>query len=278
MRKVLVLLLAILMVFALVACKQEPEQAEAGNVSMDEGKDNLIAQGAKGGSKAIDGKGFRVTGTYEVAGSKVSIEIGGKDGIYWIGTDDNLSDGVIDAWVFFSEVDNGNGTFTLKLYDSDLAVWDSYTQDSSLKDAIFGTLADTILFCSFNLSESFPGFTAAVAAGADTKDSRPCTKYTASFSADLPESMTSSKTKKVSIYDATLFVDNEFAVTLEMSLSISKDFKDYVKQVYAVDSDDYVKQLIDTMDFFKYKATVDFDLSDSDLAKVTGYAAAAAAL
>ena len=281
MKTFLVLILAIIMVLSVVACKNEPEQSgeASANVSKEQGKDNLIAQGAKSGAKDINLKGFRVIGTYEVSGSKVAIEIGGKDGVYWVGTDDENDDGIIDNWEFFSEVKNNDNTYTLKFYDAENSVWDAYTIDSSLKDAIFGVLADQILYCSFALEKSFPGFTTAVAAGTTTKDSRACSKYTASWSFELPESLTNpQKTKNVKIFDATLYVDNEFAITLAVELSISEEFKNYVKQNYQLSSDESIQELINSMDFFKYNATVDFDLSASDLASVTGYSAAVAKL
>ena len=81
MKKILVLLLAILMVFAIVSCKDEPEQADEPQATEGQGKDNLLSQGAKSGAKAIDHKGFKIVGKYSVAETELVVEVGGKDGI-----------------------------------------------------------------------------------------------------------------------------------------------------------------------------------------------------
>ncbi|MBQ3728473.1 MAG: hypothetical protein II903_03120, partial [Spirochaetales bacterium] len=110
MKKILVLLLAILMVFAIVSCKEpEPEQAEQPQATEAQGKDNLVSQGAKSGSKAIDHKGFRIVGSFDISGTKTVIEVGGKDGIYWIGTDeDDDEEHEIETYLLLSEVKSGD--------------------------------------------------------------------------------------------------------------------------------------------------------------------------
>ncbi|MBQ3696684.1 MAG: hypothetical protein II883_02055, partial [Spirochaetales bacterium] len=107
MKKILVLLLAILMVFAIVSCKDEPEQAaEEPQATESQGKDNLLSQGAKSGAKAIDHKGFKIVGKYNVDETELVVEVGGKDGIYWLGTDSDDNE-TIDDYLIITEIDNG---------------------------------------------------------------------------------------------------------------------------------------------------------------------------
>ncbi len=255
MKKILVLLLAVLMVFAIVSCKDEPEQAAVKTpVSEDQGKDNLVDQGAKG-SKAL-GDGFRITGTFKCFGEEVTVEIGGKDDLYWIGNN-------LDDMVYISEVDD-----VVKVYDGD---WDAaYEVPGSIKDALFKDIADTVLYCSFDLFGE--QFSDEVAVSNETVSGRECTKYVASYS---------DKTIGKKILEAEIYVDTEFAITLKLNVKVADEFKNYVKDTYKLDvnNEEALEDILETLNFnLEYNADVDFNLSDDDLAAVTGYAEALAAL
>lgn len=255
MKKILVLLLAILMVFAIVSCKDEPEQATVKTpVSEDQGKDNLVDQGAKG-SKAL-GDGFRITGTFKYFGEEWTVEIGGKDDLYWIGN--NLGD-----VVYISEVDD-----VVKVYDGD---WDAaYEVPGSIKEALFKDIADTVLYCSFDLFGE--QFSDEVAVSNETIEGRECTKFVASYS-----DKTIGK-----ILEAEIYVDTEFAITLKLNVKVADEFKEFVKKNYPIidpTNEESLEDLLETLNFnLEYKADVDFSLSSEDLSKVTGYAEALAAL
>lgn len=262
MRKVLVLLLAILMVFTIVACKQEPEQAEEPQATESEGKANLVSQGSKSGAKAIDYKGFKIVGTYDVEGTKLVVEVGGKDGIYWLGFDDD-DNGTIDSYELFSEVKSGN-TVTLKLWNG--SAWDSYALEDSILSALFGEggLADQILYCSFGFDEN-PLFSAPEKAGSLSKNGRSCTKYTSAFTFD-GTALGGKKDMKAA--EISIYVDKEYAFTVAMDFAFTNEFKDLFKNLPGVEPEDFVS--------LSYNATV--DLAPAGSALPAAYAAAAAAL
>lgn len=269
MKKILVLLLAVLMVFAIVSCKDEVEQAaEEPQATESQGKDNLLSQGATSGSKAIDHKGFKIVGEYELPGETLLVEVGGKDGIYWLGTDTD-SDDAVDSYLIITEVDNGDSTYTLKMWDDSTDAWLEYTSESSVKDAIFGEggIADQILYCSFGFEAEADGFSALVKAGSETKDGRLCTKYTSSFTFDtslIPGGKSDMKIAEVNVY-----VDKEYAFTVAMDFAFTTEFKDLLtKNAPGVKPEDLVS--------LSYNATV--DLAPAESALPAAYAAAAAAL
>ena len=223
MRKVLVLLLAILMVFTIVACKQEPEQAEVKlPVSEDKGKDNLVDQGSSG-AKAI-GDGFRITGTFTVFDGEYKVEIGGKGDVFWIGND-------LGDIVFLAEVGD-----EVKVYDGD---WDeAYTVPTSLKEALFADIADTVLYCSFDLFGE--QFTDAVAVSNETISGREATKYVASYSVEGIGK----------VMEAEIYVDTEFAITLQLKVKIADDLKNYIKKNYPVidvDNEESLETILDAL-------------------------------
>ena len=269
MRKVLVLLLAILMVFTIVACKQEPEEAEQPQATEAEGKANLLSQGAKG-SKAIDHNGFRIVGTFDVQGTKTVIEVGGKDGIYWLGLDEDVN-AEIESYYLITEVKSGD-VVTLKLWDE--GAWDSYDLDSSesVLDALFGDdgVVDQLLYCSFglednNLFDGVFGLSAPASAGSVTKEGRNCTKYTASCTYDTS---LLGGTSDMKVAEINLYVDKQFAFTVAMDYSFTDEFKNLFKDLPGVDPEDFVT--------LSYNATV--NLAPTGSALPADYAAAAAAL
>ncbi|MBO4718053.1 MAG: hypothetical protein J5599_09170, partial [Spirochaetales bacterium] len=219
MRKVLVLLLAILMVFTIVACKQEPEQAEEPQATESEGKANLVSQGSKSGAKAIDYKGFKIVGSYKVEETTLIIEVGGKDGIYWLGVDSD-DNGKVDSYQLFSEVKSGD-TVTLKLWNG--AAWDSYPMEDSILSALFGEggLADQVLYNSFGFAENSL-FSAPEKAGSLSKNGRSCTKYTSAFTFD-GTALGGKKDMKAA--EITLYVDKEYAFTVALDFAFTDEFK-----------------------------------------------------
>ncbi len=265
MKKILVLLLAILMVFAIVSCKDEPEQAEQPQATEAQGKDNLVSQGAKSGSKAIDHMGFRIVGSFEVQGSKTVIEVGGKDGIYWIGTDeDDDEKHEIETYLLLSEVKSGD-TVTLKVWNG--SAWDSYSLSDSILAALFGDggLADQVLYNSFGFEEN-ELFSAPAKAGSESKNGRNCTKYTSSFVFDA-SALGGSKDMKAA--EINLYVDKEYAFTVAMDFAFSTEYKDLLtKYAPGVKPEDFVS--------LSYNATV--DLAPAGSALPAAYVAAAAAL
>ncbi len=256
-KKLIVLFLAFMMVFALVACKQDVEDTTTTNVSEDEGKENLVKQGAASGSKDVDGNGFRLVGTFDVNGTVTTVELGGKDGIYWIGSD------VANA-VFLSETKNSDDSYTVKVYKD--SSWSTeYTVSSSIKDAIFADIADSVLYCGFSLKENgFSAEGAMTGTGTYGDDNRACTIYTASVSDG-----------KYDLLTATIYVDNEYAITLGMEI----EFSDHLKDLVSTLSDEALNAALKSAGaLFEYSVDADFNLSATDLEEVTGYAEAYTAL
>ena len=76
MKKFLVLILAIIMVLSVVACKNEPENGgDSLPVSKEAGQDALIEQGSS--AKALDHTGFKIVVTTQEGNETLSFEIGG---------------------------------------------------------------------------------------------------------------------------------------------------------------------------------------------------------
>ncbi len=265
MKKFLVLLLAILMVFAIVSCKDEPEQADEPQATEAQGKDNLLSQGAKSGAKAIDHKGFKIVGKYNVAETELVVEVGGKDGIYWLGTDSDDNE-TIDEYLIITEIDNGDSTYTLKMWDTSESLWVEYVSEESVKEALFGEggLADQILYCSFGFKDN-KFFSALENSGSASKNGRNCTKYTSSFVFDAT-ALGGSKDMKAA--EINIYVDKEFAITAAMDFSFTQEFKDFAAKVPGAKPEDFVA--------LSYNATV--DLAPAESALPAAYAEALAAL
>lgn len=257
MKKFIVIMLAVLMVFALVACKGDvPDEGEQDTqVSKSQGKDNLIAQGSAAGSKAIDHKGFRVVCNFTVSGEKTTIELGGKDSLFWLGTSEGGAAITADAMSFWYEKKESNDTYTIKIFDDSENQWTALEGlNFSIKTLVFDALVDNILYIWDSMTTYFAGATP-VKAAVETYGGRTCTKYTAQWT------LASQK-----LADITLWVDNEFGVTMGMTFAPTAA----LQAMAAAAGDEMV-------DFINYTATLDLDLSAADLAAVPGYAAAAAA-
>ncbi|MBP5756719.1 MAG: hypothetical protein J6W39_03960 [Spirochaetales bacterium] len=254
MKRFLVLILAIFMVFAIVACKQEVEPSDPTN-SEDAGKTALAEQGSSG-SKGIDNKGFKIVGSFKTSDSSVKVEVGGKDDLYWIGTYDNAADNTGD-YVYF-RMKNAN---TVSIYTGE--TWVDFESSTSIKDALFGeggvysALVDNIVYLSFQLKTIYGSmFSDLKYEGSATKNGVACSKYTATFSLqEIGE-----------IANVSVYVEPTFAVTVGFDFALADSFvKKYGELVG--------KEMLNTA--FSYTADVDFDVSTSE---VPNYAAITATI
>lgn len=184
MRKVLVLLLAILMVFAIVSCKDEPEKSGQLPVEKETGKEKLIEQGAA--AKAVDHTGFNIEVTLNEGEGPLSFAIGGKDGVYWL----NLA-----MPMFFR--DHENKTY----YYLEGLGWYKVAE-GSLKDNVFDEMADSILYAAYEDEVK----DVLKSEGVEKKNGRDCSKYSVSYTD--PEDSTT--------YKFSIWVDNEFGITMGM--------------------------------------------------------------
>lgn len=197
MKKFLVLIMVVLMVFAMVACKSEPEKESVYPVEKEAGKDALMEQGASG-SKAIDHTGFKINVTATTGETPVAFEIGGKDSIYWLSMTGGASVLVREfagATYMFFPMEAPLNSFWLKI------------ADKSLKDEIFTETVDAILYSIYNNEDYL------TKQGTETKNGRSCTKYSIS----VPEYG----------YNYTVWVDNEFGFTMALEASSGSESLSY---------------------------------------------------
>ena len=188
MRKVLVLLLAILMVFVLVACQPDPEDSEDSSalpVSKEESKQALIDQGSSSGKAInVDHSGFNLQITSKYNSETSIIAIGGKNDIFWIG----VKEGEEEMEYTFAKETDGKAA----LYVA--GVW--IPLEISLKEELFSTY-ETLLYGAHEAQEYLQK-------GADEPyNGRTC----ATYSATIP--MADKSTTSVKFY-----VDKEWGVTL----------------------------------------------------------------
>lgn len=246
MKKLIVLLLALLMVFALVACKDEPEESVTDpTASEDSGKAALVEQGSSSSSKGVDYAGFKVVGTFAVSGKETKVEVGGKDGLFWIGQYVDADDTEAD-YVYFRVVDDN----TVSIYVG--GTWSTFKCDS-IKDALFGEdgvyskLVDNVLYLSFELEDTglFGDLTYA---GQATYNDMTCSKYTA----------TVSNSTLGDIATATVYLDPTYAVTVGFDFALTDSF---VKQFGGVAS--AAEAQLESL--FDYAATVDFSIDTTDI-------------
>lgn len=187
MKKFLVLILAIIMVLSVVACKNEPEKGAEMPVEKDKGKEALIEQGADHG-KALDYTGFVIgVSVDEGVGQAMTIEIGGRNGIYWY--DANV-EGVPATLI----TEHEGATYC---YVSALGYW-LKVADISLKEKLFDSAVDALLYSAYNYLDSLNYV------GTETKFNRPCSKYTVSA------------TEEGVKYSFSIWVDQEFGITMGM--------------------------------------------------------------
>ena len=191
MKKFLVLIMVIFMVFAMVACKSEPEQQQAEMpVEKEQAKDTLIAQGAS--AKTIDHTGFRIDVTENAGGEIYKISIGGKNDVYWIGAAQGNSP---MTTMFYAEKASGGYIYV------DGYGWAHLGTDATLKSSLFSDIADSLLFSAYEAQEY-------LSRGADeTVFNRSC----ATYSASVPVAEGSSQ--KVAV---KFWVDKEYGVTLKL--------------------------------------------------------------
>ena len=203
MRKHLSLILKIAIIvsviFAITACGQDPKpnnEPSGSNVSPEAvqlpvdkevGKQKLLALGAVDPSKGLV-PGFSITVSLDDGQSVQAVEIGGSDGVYWVGISENSQTGSIDTYHFFKERNN-------KTYTDQFGSW-FCLEDSSLVSQIFGEIADNLLFSAY--SDAIRNNLTFVEK--TTLDGRACSLYSASIN---------SQTIK-------FWVDDTYGITLKM--------------------------------------------------------------
>ena len=199
---ILKLFVIVSLVFAITACSSEPQgsapsepDSEPGGktepvqmpVEKEEGKQKLLALGAVDPSKGLV-PGFRITATLDDGQSVQAVEIGGTDGIYWVGISEDSQTGSIDTYHFFKE--RNNKTYTDQFYS-----W-FCLEDSTLVSQVFGEIADNLLFSAY----SDPIRNNMTFVEKTTIDGRACSLYSASIN---------SQTIK-------FWVDDTYGITLKM--------------------------------------------------------------
>ena len=199
---ILKLFVIVSLVFAITACSSEPQgsapsepDSEPGGktepvqmpVEKEEGKQKLLALGAVDPSKGLV-PGFIITATLDDGQSVQAVEIGGSDGIYWVGISEDSQTGSIDTYHFFKE--RNNKTYTDQFYS-----W-FCLEDSTLVSQVFGEIADNLLFSAY--SDAIRNNLTFVEK--TTIDGRACSLYSASIN---------SQTIKI-------WVDDTYGITLKM--------------------------------------------------------------
>ena len=193
MKKFLVLILAIIMVLSVVACKNEPADDNSGNgggdsampIEKEAAKDKLIEQGAS--AKDIDHTGFNIDVTVTTAGESYKLSIGGKDDVYWVGGAEGNED---ETYLFYTDKNDTGYMWTG-------SAWFGVGQ--SLKTVFFQT-ADAVLFSAYGAQQY-------LTKGADaTVNGRTCATYTGTI--PLAETTLTASLK--------MYVDKEYGVTLRI--------------------------------------------------------------
>lgn len=244
MKKFLVLIMVIFMVFAMVACKQEVAEPSDPTNSEDAGKAALAQQGEA--AKGIDNKGFKIVGTFKVAEESLKVEVGGKDGLFWIGTFENAAD-TTGEYVYFRMKDAN----TVSIYVD--GNWIDFTASTSIKDALFGeggvysAIVDNIVYLSFELKSLYGSmFSDLKYEGTAEKNGIECSKYTTTFHVD----------ELGDVATATVYVEPTFAVTVGFDFALTDSFvKKYGELVG--------EQMLNAA--FSYSAAVDFDVATSEI-------------
>ena len=200
MKRFLILVLAIFMVFAMVACKSEPEKksGDALPVEKEAGKDALMEQGSSG-AKAVDHTGFKIVVSMTEGEDSTAFEIGGKDNIYWYGFGEEGS-------LFFTEY-SGNTYMFLDL--DELGKYWIKVADKSLKEEIFTTVVDSLLYNAYDYTDVLSYV------GDETKFGRSCSKYTITA------------TEGGVSYSFSILVDKEFGITMGMEFSAGSETVKY---------------------------------------------------
>ena len=190
MKKSLIFIMIVLMVFVFAACKQpEPENTEP--VSKEQGQENLYQQGASGSGKSIDHTGFRIAVTVTQDSDDTTFEIGGKNDIYWIKLDGS------EHAVFVKAKDKHNF-----LYSSPYALGVELP-GTTIKNYIFSA-AESLLYVA-------DGLTSQMVKGADdTVGGRACATYTLV----MPYEPTPGTAGQMNL---KIWVDKEFGFTMKIT-------------------------------------------------------------
>ncbi len=242
MKKLLVLFLAFMMVFALVACKSDPAEETDSTATEDAGKAALVEQGSSSSSKGVDNNGFKIVGTYNLKGKATKVEVGGKDDLYWIGQYSSADDAEATSYVYFRMKDEN----TVSYYTG--SGWIDFSADS-IKEAlfsetgVFSKLVDNVLYLSFEL-ESTGLFGDLAYAGQATYNGMTCSKYTATFSND----------ELGDIATATVYLEPTYAVTVGFEFSLTESF---------ASNGALAQTTLESL--FNYEADADFSIDTSDI-------------
>ncbi len=190
--KKLALLLILVLAFSclFVACKPEPEAADP--ASPEVGKQRLIDQGST--ARAIDHTGFRLVVNMTSGGDMMSVDIGGKDDVFWLDFE------AIDAFLCEHE---GK---TYKYMPAPTSKWLKISDDS-LKETIF-TGAENLLFIGSEMFKEYMKKT-----GNESLGGRNCTTYSLSYKD--PDTGKDIKAKA--------YLDIEYGLTLGIEVSEGED-------------------------------------------------------
>ena len=200
MKKFLVLIMVVLMVFAMVACKSEPEQksGDALPVEKEAGKDALMEQGTSG-AKAVDHTGFKIVVTMNEGGESLSFNIGGKDDIYWY---------EVSGAKFLFQEHNGSTYMFMKLEAPMPSFW-LKVADKSLKEEVFTEVVDALLYNAYGYKDNL------TYVGEVTQFGRKCSKYSVAATVEGTN------------YSFSIIVDNEFGITMGMEASAGAEKINY---------------------------------------------------
>ena len=184
MKKFFLFVLIVLMAFAMVACKDEPEQksGDALPVEKEAGKDALIEQGAS--AKAVDHTGFKIVATMQEGGNNISFNIGGKNNIYWYE--------ISETSMLFTE---HNGSTYLFVPVKNASFW-LKVAEKSIKEEVFTDVVDALLYNAYEYKDSLSYI------ADETKFGRSCAKYSISATVEGVN------------YSLTIWVDKEFGITM----------------------------------------------------------------
>lgn len=203
MKKFFCIMVVLLMFFA-VSCNQEiKEYGTSGSriaLEKESGREALIAQGSKplDGAKAIDHTGFVIKSrwTYTENGNqeKTFITLGGKDGFFWIGinNEDGEEDSVDTQYYYFYE----SGNVKYYYWDGTWTSIDSVALSNFSFRNMMMRLTDFLIYGAYNYNGLL------IKGASDVVLGRACTKYTytgTSYGVSL---------------SIMFYVDDEYGITL----------------------------------------------------------------
>lgn len=220
---ILKLIVILSMILAITACNSEPQSGGSSDPSVEPaektdsvsmpveketGKQRLLALGAENTSRGLM-SGFMIKASLNDGASVQVVEIGGSDGIYWLGTAEKNYAGNIDTYHYFKQKED-------KAYTDLFESW--FELEGSLVSQVFGEIADNLLFSAY--SDTIRSNLVFVEK--TTADGRACSLYSASIN---------SQTVK-------FWVDDTYGITLKM------EYTGLSSMVYTIDLNlDGIKEL-----------------------------------